>query len=239
VPPASPPAEWVTVRGRVTWPGELPKPRFATVTTDRASCCRDGPLPDTFLLVDPASRGVRNVIVWLRPDTDDRTDTFPPDRAHPELKLPPPRTHAIDQPRCQFEPRVVAAREGDSLLFLNSAAIAHNVNVASDYHDLNKTIPSGGNYRVTRPLVAEPLPLAVKCDIHPWMTGRVRVFDHPYFAVTDRDGWFELKQVPTGRWRVVYWHEGGFHQGRAGSLGFAHDLRSDTKLPAVELKLPE
>lgn len=236
--PSESPGEWTTLRGRVVWPGPLPEQRFANVTTDVPTCCQNGPLADTSLLVDPKSRGVRNVVVWLRPDTDDRRDTFPPDRAHPARKIPKPTQHVIDQPKCQFEPRIVAAREGDTLVFMNSASIPHNVSIASDYHDLSYTIPSGGNYRVTRPLVAEPLPLLVKCDIHPWMAGRVRVFDHPYFTVTDKDGHFELKDVPTGKWRVVYWHEDGFHNGRAGALGTAVDVIGDTTLPPVELLLP-
>ena len=238
VVPSEAPGVWATLRGRVTWPGPLPTPTFAKVTADVASCCQDGPLADTSLLVDPKSRGVKNVVVWLRPDTDDRRDTFPPDRAHPSLKVVRPTEHMIDQPKCQFVPRVVAAREGDSLAFRNSAPIPHNVNIVSDYHDLSQTIPSGGDYRVTRPLVAEPVPLLVKCDIHPWMAGRVRVFDHPYFAVTDKDGNFELNQVPGGRWRVVYWHEDGYHEGKAGAVGRPVEVTGDATLPAVELRLP-
>jgi len=232
------PGEWATLRGRVVWPGPLPQPKFATVTADVAACCKDGPLADTSLQVDAESRGVKNVVVWLRPDTDDRRDTFPPDRAHPALKIPTPTEHVIDQPKCQFEPRIVVAREGDALVFRNSAAVPHNVNIASDYHDLSRTIPSGGNYRVTRPLVAEPLPLLIKCDIHPWMAGRVRVFDHPYFAATDAEGHFKLEQVPAGRWRIVYWHEDGFHRGKEGAIGLPINVSTEVTLPPVELALP-
>jgi hypothetical protein len=36
----------------------------------------------------------------------------------------------------------------------------------------------------------------------------VRVFDHPYFAVTDADGKFEIKDAPAGKYNVVMWQEG-------------------------------
>ena len=40
------------------------------------------------------------------------------------------------------------------------------------------------------------------------------VLDHPYFAVTDDKGYFEIKNVPAGTQKVVVWQEavakGGF-----------------------------
>jgi hypothetical protein len=52
------------------------------------------------------------------------------------------------------------------------------------------------------------------------MDGYVRVFDHPYFAVTDADGKFEIKNAPVGKYRIVYWHEAvGLRGGRAGRFG--------------------
>ena len=49
---------------------------------------------------------------------------------------------------------------------------------------------------------------ALNCDIHPWMSGYVHVFEQPYFAVTDAKGGFELGQVPEGTWTLRCWHEG-------------------------------
>ena len=37
-----------------------------------------------------------------------------------------------------------------------------------------------------------------KCDVHGWMNAYVGVLDHPYFAVTDKDGKFELKDAAAG-----------------------------------------
>jgi len=60
----------------------------------------------------------------------------------------------------------------------------------------------------------------VSCTIHPWMNGWVRVFNHPYYAVTDEHGNFELKNVPAGQFRVVVWHgSGGFLGGADGRDG--------------------
>jgi Polysaccharide lyase family 4, domain II len=39
------------------------------------------------------------------------------------------------------------------------------------------------------------------------MTAYWLVLDHPYFAVTDKDGNFEIKNVPAGTQKLVVWHE--------------------------------
>ena len=50
-------------------------------------------------------------------------------------------------------------------------------------------------------------PAEVTCDIHPWMKGYWLVLDSPYFAVTDDQGNFEIKNVPSKAQKVVVWQE--------------------------------
>ena len=40
--------------------------------------------------------------------------------------------------------------------------------------------------------------MQLACNIHGWMKAYVRVFDHPYYAVTDEDGKFEIKLARVG-----------------------------------------
>ena len=79
--------------------------------------------------------------------------------------------------------------------------------------------PKMDEYKMPNPLVAEGPPIQYKCTIHGWMTGYVRIFDHPYYAVTDADGKFEIKNAPAGKYRIVYWHENGFKGGAQGRFG--------------------
>ncbi len=210
---------WVTLRGRVVVPQAFKsEPKRIEVTTDREHCLKDGELVYENIVINPKNRGLKNVIVWLRPDTTDRKDTFPRDRVHPTLTNAASRHHIIDQPCCQFVPRILAARAGDTLEIKNSATVPHNVNYSGETA-FNITIPVGRSYLANNPLVAQSTPIPFKCDLHPWMAGRLRVFDHPYFAITDDDGNFEIKLAPAGNWRLVYWHEDGFHKGREGLLG--------------------
>ena len=244
--PTDPPPvyDWVTLRGRVVWPAdlELPKPApLAVAGPDRDACCRGRELLSDELQVEAATRGVRNVVVWLRPDDDEQSPTFPPRSVHPALRDDPPAQHALDQPDCRFEPRVIAARDGDTVRVKNSAPIRHNVNCAGCGLEYNLTLEANRD-AVKGPLRADPRPAAVRCDIHPWMRAWLRVFDHPYFAVTDKDGRFEIEKAPSGRWRLVYWHERGFHRGQDGRLGFPVHIPPASPtlaLPPVELRLPE
>ncbi|MCU0702702.1 MAG: sigma-70 family RNA polymerase sigma factor [Fimbriiglobus sp.] len=241
VPPPATPPPWVTVRGRVTWAGNIPNPEVLNVTgADQPACCANGPLTSNQLLIHPASRGVKNVVVWLRPDADDRTTSWPKAKVHPDLRNAVPRQHILDQPQCQFEPRVIAAREGDSLLVGNSSAIRHNVTFSDRWAvEFDRTL-SASEWRESGPLSADRIPAVIRCGIHPWMLAHLRVFDHPYFAVTDTEGHWEIKLAPAGRCRVVYWHELGFHRGKAGALGWPTELTTEViELSAVELDLPK
>jgi hypothetical protein len=45
------------------------------------------------------------------------------------------------------------------------------------------------------------------CDVHPWMRSYISVVDHPFFAVTDEDGKFEIKGLPAGEYEIEAVHE--------------------------------
>ena len=229
---------WGTIKGTVKLPSP-PASEAINVTTDKEHCLSKGPLTSEMVLVGKTG-GVKNVVVWLRPDTTDRKDPFPQAQINPALKSASPKTVTVDQPCCQFIPRVVALRVGDSIEFKNSAPVNHNINYASDAEPFNVNLPNGG-VKKTAPLQPQTSPITFKCDIHPWMQGRARVFDHPYFATTDDTGTFEIKDAPAGKWRLVYWHEGGFHKGRDGALGFPVEVKAGgvTDVPAINLELPK
>jgi plastocyanin len=240
--PAHADEKFVTVKGQITLK-EVPKAEVLDVKNDRAACCKDGDLLSSKLAVNAKTKGVSNVVVYLRPDSDDKDAPFPKDQIDPNLVKAKPVKHVIDQPKCQFEPRILAAREGDTLVIKNSAEIPHNTNFSGCGLEFNNTIPPGKEIEAPGTFKADRRAAIFKCDIHPWMEGRVRVFDHPYFAVTDKDGKFEIKNAPVGKYRIVYWHEMGFHKGKEGALGFATDIKdagnATMELKAMDLEFPK
>ena len=69
---------------------------------------------------------------------------------------------------------------------------------------MNKTQPQPTDDMVK--LVAEDV-FRVNCDVHPWMGCYIGVYTHPFFAVTGKDGTFELKGLPPGKYVIEAWHE--------------------------------
>jgi hypothetical protein len=91
----------------------------------------------------------------------------------------------------------LAIKSGDPLL--------HTVQMtgAADY---NLPFTSEGQ-EISRPMNREGT-VDLRCNVHIWMNGEMIVARHPYYAVTDEDGNFELTQVPPGDYEIVAWHEG-------------------------------
>ena len=240
----APAQEWVTVKGKVVLPKDkIPAPAAGDEVIapggDKAVCEAKGPLAKNVLVVNPKNDGVKNVIVWLRPDTDNRKDVLKPEQVKPELAKVASKNHVIDQPCCQFEPRVLAVRVGDTLEVKNSATINHNIKYDGD-NAFNVNLPAGMAHKMAQPFGEAGKIVPFSCNIHPWMQGKVRVYDHPYFAVTDANGEFEIKDAPAGKFRVVYWHELGFHKGKDGFLGFPETLTGPvTNLKPLTLELPQ
>ncbi len=104
---------------------------------------------------------------------------------------------------CEFQPFVLPMHQDQTLVIKASdPMINHNVRiVAFTNQGMNKTLAPQGTLEVK--LVAERHPIAMNCDIHPWMTAYVMVYDHPFFTTTAADGSFEIKGVPPGTQNLV------------------------------------
>jgi plastocyanin len=219
----APPAAWVTLKGQVVIPANAPVPQRKPLMVggpNGPACLKNGPILDESVIVSPKTRGIKNVVVWLRPDDKTPKAAFAPNEIHPGDAKRKPAVVVIDQPCCTFVDRVTCARVGDTVEVKNPAAFPHNFFWVSENNGQhNPNVAAGGSFKFG-PLVAESGAIQYKCTLHPWMDGYVRIFDHPYHAVTDEDGRFEIKNAPAGKFRIVYWHEKvGFKDGAAGRSG--------------------
>jgi Polysaccharide lyase family 4, domain II len=196
---------WGTIKGQVVWGGgNVPAPIKLNVDKDQAHCLSKGAILKEEYVINPKNKGVRWVMVYLMSVGGFNKDI----PIHPKLKAIKNPAVELDQPCCRFEPHVLALREGQTLVVKNSAPVVHNVNInGAKGLSLNRILPPSGELKVENAL-AQPLPISVACNIHGWMTGKVFVLKHPYFAVTDEDGKFEIKNAPAGTYRLVIWHEG-------------------------------
>lgn len=208
---------WSTIKGQIVYAGEdVPERKPVDVTKDQEHCLAKGPVPSDEWVVNPKNKGVQWVTVWLAP-ADPKSKTPLP--VHPALQPIKDKEVVMDQPFCAFIPHALAMRQGQDLLVKNSGAVPHNVNWAGSNNDGgNILIPSGKSYTITG-LKPSRIPLMVNCNIHPWMRARVAVLDHPYFAVTDADGKFEIPKAPAGSYRLKIYHDNGWLGGAAGRDG--------------------
>lgn len=212
---------WGNVSGRILWdkgkeiPAQMPLDLKANA--DKAVCEKAGKLLEETWVVNAKNRGLQHTFVWL--DPVNKGDKIP---IHPSLKKVTPEKVDMDQPVCQFIPHAQGLREGQILVAKNSSPIAHNYKWQG-----NPAVNAGGNVllppgatKEIADLAADRLPVSIECNIHPWMKGWVRVYNHPYFAVTDADGKFALKNAPAGEFRLKIWHgSGGWAGGAKGKDG--------------------
>ena len=168
------------VRGRV----EIGVP----VTTRRATTTYPSRSISAPILA-PVSE-LRHVIVYLKDA--------------PSRQIAPTRVE-IRQRDETFIPRVVAVPIGSVVDFPNDDPLYHNVFSLSRAREFNLgRYPRGQNKQVRfdRPGIVK-----VFCDIHSHMTATVMVFNHPWFAVPDADGRYDLPDLPAGDRDITAWHE--------------------------------
>ena len=117
----------------------------------------------------------------------------------------------MDQHKMKFEPHVLVVQLGTTVEFLNSDAVGHNVywpSISGNKkltHNMG-TWPQGQK----KPFQFNDVGVApLLCNVHPEMSGYIVVVPTPYFAVTDKDGNFAIKDVPPGKYTLKTWSEDG------------------------------
>lgn len=190
--------------GTVTYESDPPKMadivRGGDASVKDASVCSAHTIPDESLVVDPATKGIANVVIYL-----DKK----PANIKPELAAPPTEPVIFDQKGCRFLPHVLTVRIGQPLLVISDDSIAHNTHTFPLRNtSFNGVIPpldrKGIPCTYTK---AENTPIEVKCDLHSWMKAYHFPIDHPYVAVTDAQGKFSIKGLPAGKHTFKVWQE--------------------------------
>jgi hypothetical protein len=179
--------------------------------------CHAGPHDDQTWIVSPKG-GVANVAVIL--EAPEGKFFAVDEKLVKEYKSP-----SIDQPYCVYEPQVVGlfaeykgpdgkvAETGLKMLVKNTGAIGHNTKIKGELKKnpgFGKNIDPGVKDGDPYDIKYQKSPIEISCDKHTWMSATLLTFDHPFFAITDKDGNFEIKNVPTGvELTVKVWHKVG------------------------------
>ncbi|MGZ3443053.1 MAG: carboxypeptidase regulatory-like domain-containing protein [Polyangia bacterium] len=120
---------------------------------------------------------------------------------------PPSEKVTLTQEDCMYRPRVLGIVDGQKFEIKNGDPVLHNVHTYEGARTLFNVAQVPGTPNMEKTFTQNGVMLKFKCDIHQWMTGFIWVQSNGAFAVSDKDGKFEIKDVPVGTWDVEAWHE--------------------------------
>jgi hypothetical protein len=184
-----------TIAGMVKWAGPLPRIPTFTINKDPEICDPEShKTRDLERLIVGPQGGVANTVVFLRNISHGKA-----------MDLPEPKRF-LDQKHCRYEPHILLVPQSAVLRMKSSDATLHTVHMdgAATYN-----LP----FPFTNQIISRPMPSAgvvnLRCNGgHAWMNAEILVVPHPYYAVTDESGRFQLTDVPPGEYEIVAWHEG-------------------------------
>ena len=190
---------WGTLKGTITLAGDIPTLPAVTIEKDVEVCKEHASVNET-LLVNSGNRGIKNVFVYLGKK---------PDEVHPDLVEASDAVVDFDQKNCVFLTHAVAMHVDQDLNLLNSDPVSHNTRIqGGSSGEANPLLPAGADPQKFKFNRKTRNPVPISCNIHPWMKSYVLAQDHPYFAVTDENGAFEIPNLPSGiALDLRVWHE--------------------------------
>ena len=193
------PAQEGSIAGTVTFAGAAPAKKSISMDAD-AVCARTNTDPAAEDIVVNGDK-LANVFVYIK---EGRVG----DKSVAGYSFAPPAEPAVlDQKGCQYVPHVMGVQVNQTVNVTNSDETAHNVNVdAKQNEKFNQGQPPKGAPIIKQFKRAETV-IPVKCNQHPWMRAYVGVLQHPFFAVSNNEGKFEIKNVPAGTYTLIAWHE--------------------------------
>jgi len=184
------------ISGKITLKGTPPKEAVNNQITGDANCAKmhAGPVTTHHFVVGPAGE-LANVVVSLQGVSAKSSGAS----AAPAL---------LDQKGCEYVPTIMAVQTDQKIVVKNSDPVMHNVHptpiVAGNKEDNKAQMPNGPD--LTFAFSKPENFLKVACNVHPWMFAWITVVDHPYFAVSGKDGAFTIANVPPGKYKIQAVH---------------------------------
>jgi Polysaccharide lyase family 4, domain II len=183
------------ISGTVKWSGPVPRELVVPINKDAQICDPDSRKTASLdrLIVGPDG-GVANTVVYLKNIAAGKPMVLPEERRH------------LDQKHCRYIPHILLVPQDGVLSMESSDATLHTVHMdgAASFN-----LPFPFVDRTITRTMSRPGVVNLRCNGgHMWMNAELMVVSHPYYAVTDETGRFELTGVPPGTYQLVAWHEG-------------------------------
>jgi len=181
------------VTGKISFDGDAPARTPVRMAADPNCMTGRESLSET-IIVGP-DKGIKNVFVYVKDGLGDR------------VYETPSKPIVMDQQGCRYEPHVFGVHVGQPVEIRNSDPTLHNVhaipksNGEFNFGQQPKTPP------VVKTFDKPEIGVSFRCDVHGWMRAYANVVTHPFYAVTQEDGTFEIKGLPPGSYTLEAWHE--------------------------------
>lgn len=179
-----------SITGVVTYQGPRPTAEVLSISKDQEVCGKTEKVSES--LIVGANQGVQHAVVSLG--------------NMQKGKRPVRKSVTLDQKGCRYTPHVLLVPAGAEMAILNNDGILHNFRSHSQTNPpINKAQPKFK--KMMKEKFAAPEIIKVTCDAHAWMSGWLVITEHPYYAVTDAKGSFQLTDIPPGEYDLHVWHE--------------------------------
>jgi plastocyanin len=213
------------LKGSVALDGAAPKNADIKMNADPVCIKQTAGAPQTqeTFIVGKDGKSLANVFVYVK----DGLGNYVYD--------PPTESAKIDQHECRYHPHVFGMRVGQTLEIVNSDPTLHNIHALPKGNaEFNTGQPIQG-MTTKHTFTAKEVMVPFKCDVHGWMNAYVGVLDHPFFAVTDAEGAFDIKGLPPGTYTIEAWHEKAGATTQSVTIGDKEtkEITFSLKAPAV------
>jgi hypothetical protein len=208
------PEGYASLKGQFVLSVKTVEAKLLDVNRDHEVCAPGGQAPrDNSLIVDSATGGIADVVVFAR-----RTK-----HKHESATQPSESEVVFDQKACLFLSPVFVAQVGQTIQVKNSDPVGHNTNIQGT--SFNQIIPVNESRPYEVKAQAET-PKEVGCNVHPWMKAYMWFRKDGYYAVTKKDGTFEIANLPAGEQiEFQVWHA----RARGGLALNVPELKWDAK----------
>jgi plastocyanin len=190
--PATPidPATVATINGTVKFDGTAPKASKIDMSQDPG--CKGANEAENTVVT---GGDLANVFVYVKDGLGARTFDVPKDPV------------VLDQQGCKYHPHVLGVMAGQTVQIKNDDPTTHNIHpTPKDNREWNESQPPSSP-AIEKNFAREEIMLPVKCNQHPWMKMYVNVVKSPFFAVSGKDGKYEIKGLPPGDYTIAFVHE--------------------------------
>ena len=190
---ANPPAGSGSISGKITYTGTPPKMKPIDMSKEPSCAKQHAATP---VLTQNVTTGPGNTLQWVVVYIS----------AGDQESSAPSQAVRYDQKGCEYIPHVLPMLAAQELQIYNDDQTSHNIHpLAKINSEWNKSQPPGSPPIDTK--WEKPEFISVKCNIHPWMHGYFVVLKTSHYAVSGKDGSFEIKGLPAGKYTVTAWQE--------------------------------